>query len=114
MLKLPIRPLALSATMALSLAVGAGQAKGESPDMNSGIVVKEVALESDNYCHIKYMAFTEQSLKAGHPEFNPYDIVDMYGPCNFDPKSPEEIQKQIALLPQFNGLRDGSGSGDSD
>jgi len=105
--KVPFKPLALSAVFALSLTAGVGQARG---DMNDGIVLKDVAVADSNYCHIKYMAFTDSSLKSGDLEFNPSDVVDFYGPCNFNPKSPEEVQKQQARLADRES---NSGGGDS-
>ncbi len=105
--KVPFKPLALSAIFALSLTAGVGQAKA---DMTDGIVLKEVAVAENNYCHIKYMAFTDSSLKSGDLEFDPSDVVDFYGSCNFNPKSPDEVQKQQAWLADRES---NSGGGDS-
>ncbi len=105
--KVPFKPLAFSAMFALSLTAGVGQAKG---DMTDGIVLKEVAVAGNNYCHIKYMAFTDSSLKSGDLEFDPSDVVDFYGPCNFNPKSPDEVHKQLAIL---SDRESNSGGGDS-
>lgn len=102
-----LKPLALSAVFAMSLASQA--LAGET-----GIVYSQAA-DDGSYCHIKYMAFTEDSLKSGYLEFDESNIVDMYGPCSFDPKSPEEVRKQVALMSRglnSEGSNDSSGSSD--
>lgn len=95
MLKLSIKPLAVAALFATSLT---SAAIADDAEESRGIVMKQSATEVADYCHIKYMAFTEESLKSGHLEFDRHNLIDMYGPCNFDPTSPEEVQKQLALL----------------
>jgi len=105
MLKLKLKPLALSSMLAVALAAGTSHAAG-----GNGIVLKD-ASEDGSYCHIKYMAFTEQSLKGGQLEFDPTNIVDRYSSCSFDPQSPEEVSKQMALMSR--GVY-GEGSNDSD
>jgi len=105
MLKLILKPLAFSSMLALLLAAGMSYAAG-----GNGIVLKD-ATEDGSYCHIKYMAFTEASLKSGQLEFDQQNIVDRYGSCDFDPQSPEEVKEQIALMSR--GVF-GEGSNDSD
>ena len=89
-----LKSIALSALLAAGLSAAASHALAG----DDGIVYKQAATEDGNYCHIKYMALTQESLHSGVPEFNPSDIVDMYGPCNFDPKSPEEVRKQAHAM----------------
>jgi len=89
-----LKSIALSALLAAGLTVGASHALAS----DAGIVYKQAASEDSDYCHIKYMALTQASLQSGVPEFNPSDIVDMYGPCNFDPSSPEEVRKQLSEM----------------
>ncbi len=100
------KSIALSAVLAAGLTAGANHAVAS----DAGIVYKQAASEDSNYCHIKYMALTQESLQNGVPEFNPSDIVDMYGPCNFDPQSPDEVRKQASVMSR--GLHGESG-GDS-
>jgi hypothetical protein len=97
-----IKPLALSAIFAMALA-------GRALANDTGVVFSQ-ASEDGSYCHMKYMAFTEDSLKSGYLEFDASNIVDKYGPCDFDPKSPEEVRKQVALMSR--GF-DSDGSNDS-
>ena len=106
MLKLPSKSLVVSALFALSLTAGASQAIAEQ----DGIVYKQVSSSDSSYCHIKYMAFTAESLRTGALEFEPSDVIDRYGPCNFDPKSQQEVQNQ--LIATHRGLH-GDGSNDS-
>ena len=98
--------IALAAVLAAGLTANAGQALAS----DAGVVYKQAASEDGSYCHIKYMALTQESLQSGVPEFNPSDIVDRYGPCDFDPKSPEEVRKQVSTMNR--GLHGESG-GDS-
>ena len=102
-----IKSIALSAVLAAGLTTGANHAVAN----DAGIVYKQAASDDSNYCHIKYMALTQESLQSGVPEFNPSDIVDMYGPCNFDPKSPEEVRNQVSTMTRgFHGESGGDSS----
>lgn len=92
---------------AMSMTANAGQILASE----SGIVLKEVSSVDPGYCHIKYMAFTEQSLKSGDPEFNPNEVIDSYQSCAFYPKSGDEVRKQAAF---FHKGAAGDGSNDSD
>jgi hypothetical protein len=94
MIKRSIKPLAASAFLAMALASGAPEAIAQQ---QGGIVYQQAAYEAPGYCHIKYMAFTSESLQTGQLEFDEDNIIDRYGACNFDPSSPEEVQKQKAI-----------------
>ena len=106
MRKLSIKPLAVSALFALSLTSAATLAIA---DETHGVVLRESASETEGYCHIKYMGFTEESLRTGYLEFDSDNIVDRYGDCSFDPSSPEEVRRQLATLNR-SLYDDGSGS----
>lgn len=97
-----MKSMVLSAALTLGLA-------GQAMANETGIVYKQASSEDSSYCHIKYMAYTEQSLRSGHLEFAPGDVIDMYGPCSFNPASPEEVRKQIA-----QASRGQFGTGDND
>ena len=86
-----LKPMVLSAAFAMTLT-------GQAMASENGIVYKQAASEDSNYCHIKYMAYSEQSLKSGKPEFDSSDIIDMYGECSFDPSNPEEVSKQMSQM----------------
>ncbi len=98
-----IKSMILAAALALTVA-------GPAMASETGIVYKQVSSEDSSYCHIKYNAFTEESLQSGELQFNSSDVVDMYGPCAFDPSSKEEVKKQVS---QFQRNRFGEGSNDS-
>jgi hypothetical protein len=98
-----IRPIVLSVALSMGL-TSQGMAS------ETGIFYKQTSSEDSSYCHIKYNAYTEQSLQTGQLEFNPSEVIDMYGPCNFDPTSREEVKKQVA---DFQRNRFGEGSNDS-
>lgn len=105
MLKLRVTLVSFIAVFALPFMVAVNGVSGEE-----GIVLREVAWEGKDYCHIKYMAFNTNTLGYSTPEFDPSDLVDFYGPCSFDPTSKEEIQKQLS---QFRDGLVGDGSSDS-
>jgi hypothetical protein len=94
MVKGSTKPLAVSALFAMTLAAGAAQAFAQQ---HGGIVYQQAAYEAPGYWHIKYMAFTDESLQSGQLEFED-NVIDRYGACNFDPSSPEEVQKQMAIM----------------
>lgn len=90
-----IKPLAVSALFAMTLASATAQAVAQQ---NNGIVYQQASYEAPGYCHIKYMAFTSESLQTGQLEFDQDNIIDRYSPCNFDPSSPEEVKEQMAIM----------------
>jgi hypothetical protein len=91
-----MKPLGASALLfAMTLTSGAAQAVAQQ---QGGVVYQQAAYEAPGYCHIKYMAFTSESLQTGQLEFDEDNLVDRYGACNFDPSSPEEVQKQMAIM----------------
>lgn len=93
MFKTNLKPLAVSAMMAMSLTVSAGQAKADE----NGMILKQAAANDPSYCHIKYMAFKIETLRNPNPEFNPSDVIDRYGSCDFDPRAQQEVQKQLQI-----------------
>jgi hypothetical protein len=95
MVKGSIKPLAVSALFAMTLTAGAAQAFAQQ---HGGIVYQQAAYEAPGYCHIKYMAFTDESLQTGQLEFDEDNVIDRYDACNFDPSSPEQVQKQMAIM----------------
>jgi len=98
-----LKSMVLSAALALTVA-------GPAMASETGIVYKQAAENDSSYCHIKYMAFTAESLRNGTLEFDSSDIIDRYGACNFDPKSQQELQSQMAA--SHRGLH-GDGGNDS-
>jgi hypothetical protein len=103
------KSIALAAGLAAGLTVAASSVRASE----TGIVYKQSS-EEVSYCHIKYMAMTNESLQRGVPEFNPSDIIDMYGPCNFDPQSHEEMRRQAAAMSRGQHGESGGDSSSSD
>ncbi len=63
-------------------------------------IISKVAAESGNYCHLKFPAIREETL-WGHPVLKDPtdgDIIDFYGPCDYDPLGREEVRRQRAAL----------------
>ena len=76
MVKRSIKPLAASALFTLALASGAAQAVAQQ---QGRIVYQQQAYEAPGYCHIKYKAFTNESLQTGQLEFDEDNLIDRYG-----------------------------------
>ncbi len=50
-----------------------------------------------SYCHLKFPAIREDTLSWSQPilkDRSSGDIVDFYGPCNYDPHGKDAIQSQ--------------------
>ena len=61
-----------------------------------GIIYKAEAA-SGNYCHLKFPAIQERTLYFGRPvlkDVSEGDIVDFYGPCDYDPLGQQEVMRQ--------------------
>ncbi len=65
-----------------------------------GVISKNV-LGTDSYCHLKFPAMDEASLRTEHPFLkspNSGDIIDFYGSCDHDPLGKNEINAQLLQL----------------
>ena len=49
---------------------------------------------SGDYCHLKFPAMREETLRGKQPMLKDDDIIDFYGPCDHDPTGRDEIQEQ--------------------
>jgi hypothetical protein len=49
---------------------------------------------SGDYCHMKFPAMREATLRGKQPMLKDDDIIDFYGPCDHDPTGRDEIQEQ--------------------
>ncbi len=59
--------------------------------------ISKVPDATGTYCHLKFPAISENTLFSDRPvlkESSEGDIVDFYGPCNYDPLGKEEVLKQ--------------------
>lgn len=60
-------------------------------------VVLQVKAEAENYCHLKFPAIREDTLSWASPVLKDAasgDIIDFYGPCDYDPHGKEAVQSQ--------------------
>lgn len=62
-----------------------------------GFILKEKVAGTSDQCHMKFPAIQEYTLSSRNPVLEPQtsgDVIDMYGPCNYDPDG------RIAVLDQ--------------
>ena len=67
-----------------------------------GIIAK-VPDSSGTFCHLKFPAIKEETLYWDRPvlkDVSDGDIVDFYGPCNYDPLGKDEIRTQKGRVPR--------------
>ena len=60
-------------------------------------VISRVPDPSGSFCHLTFPAIREDTLFSDQPMFKDAsegDIIDAYGPCNFDPLGRESILRQ--------------------
>ena len=63
-----------------------------------GIIYKSAAA-ANNYCHLKFPAIREDTLYSDRPVLKDPrdgDVVDFYGPCDYDPLGKQEVMRQRA------------------
>jgi hypothetical protein len=64
-------------------------------------VIRRVPVPGTNYCRLRFPAIREDTLYSGRPELKDAsdgDIIDFYGPCDYDPLGKEEVARQRAQL----------------
>ena len=89
--KMSVTMLWAVAISAAVLAIPAGPASGQD-----GILLK-VRAGNTNYCHLKFPAIREDTLSWDRPVLqNPStgEIVDFYGPCDYDPTGKDAVAQQ--------------------
>lgn len=73
--------------------------KGVKPGVISAVALNKSA----TYCHLKFPAMVPGTLNSAKPQLQDSktgEIVDFYGPCNYDPVGYDEICKQKAINAQ--------------
>ncbi len=73
--------------------VPAAKIKGVKP----GVIEATALNKAGSFCHLKFPAIDPQTLSSSNPQLKPAstgDIVDFYGPCDYDPLGWEEVCKQ--------------------
>lgn len=62
-------------------------------------VISRVPGSGSNYCRLRFPAIREETLFSRRPELKDPkdgDIVDFYGPCDYDPLGIEQVRRQRA------------------
>jgi len=62
-------------------------------------VISKGPVSGSNYCHLKFPAIREDTLFSSRPQLKDPtdgDMVDFYGPCDYDPLGKSEIARQRA------------------
>jgi hypothetical protein len=69
-------------------------------------IISKVPDSSGKYCHLKFPAIKVETLSSKRPVLkdpSEGDIIDFYGPCDYDPLGKAEVQRQRKdLLREFN------------
>jgi hypothetical protein len=67
-------------------------------------MISSVAVESTEYCHLKFPVMREDSLSWERPVLDSAtgNIIDFYGPCDYDPTGFDEIRAQRRVLLRGN------------
>ena len=64
-------------------------------------VIRRVPVPGSNYCRLRFPAIREETLFWDRPVLKDPtdgDIVDFYGPCDYDPLGKQEVARQRAQL----------------
>lgn len=91
--------LAMGATQASSV-MGAASAsppvnKSQASPAKNGIISK-TQYTPESECHLRFPAISRSTLGTDHPQLaQSGDMIDYYGPCDHDPLSKDEVEKQI-------------------
>jgi hypothetical protein len=60
-------------------------------------IISKVPDSTGKFCHLKFPAIRQDTLSWNRPVLkdpSEGDIIDFYGPCDYDPLGKEEIQRQ--------------------
>ena len=71
-------------------------ALNSGPSWSAEGVITKVSVK-ENYCHLKFPAIQEETLYWDRPVLKDRtdgDIIDFYGPCDYDPLGKTEIERQ--------------------
>ena len=63
-------------------------------------LISSVPTDITAYCHLKFPAMREDSLSREQPvlDSSTGNIVDFYGPCDYDPMGLDEIRVQRRVI----------------
>ena len=60
-------------------------------------IISKVPDASGTFCNLKFPAIKEGTLSSNRPVLkdpSENDIIDFYGPCDYDPLGKDEVQRQ--------------------
>ena len=74
------------------------------PSAEAQEIISSVPADTTNYCHLKFPAMREDSLSWERPVLDSTtgNIVDFYGPCDYDPVGLDEIRVQRRVILRGN------------
>ena len=64
-------------------------------------VISRVSIPESQYCRLRFPAIREETLSWARPVLkdpSDGDMIDFYGPCDYDPVGKEEVARQKAQL----------------
>jgi hypothetical protein len=79
-----------------------------TPAAAQGIIYK--VADPSGYCHLKFPAIREDTLFSNRPvlkDSRDGDIIDFYGPCDYDPLGRQEVMRQRADIVRERNRRVG-------
>ena len=70
------------------------------PPVEAEEMIFSVPTDTTDYCHLKFPAMREDSLSWERPDLNSAagNVIDFYGPCDYDPTGFDEIRVQRRVL----------------
>jgi hypothetical protein len=70
------------------------------PSVEAEEMISSVPTDITDYCHLKFPAMREDSLSWERPVLDSVsgNIIDFYGPCDYDPLGVDEIRAQRRVL----------------
>jgi hypothetical protein len=89
------KSLSLLCNLLLSSTLFCGVSSVEAEEM-----VSSVPTDITDYCHLQFPAMREDSLSWERPVLDSTtgNIIDFYGPCDYDPTGVDEIRAQRRVL----------------
>ena len=93
------KSLSLLCNLLLSSTLFWGVSSVEAEEM-----ISSVPTDITDYCHLKFPAMREDSLSWERPVLDSANgnIIDFYGPCDYDPTGLDEIRAQRRVLLRGN------------
>ncbi len=89
-------------TLAGVVLLGAALGLSAAPALAQEAFILKVEVFKD-YCHMQFPAIVDETLGWDRPvlqEASTTDIIDFYGPCDYDPLGKDEIQAQKSSRPE--------------